>query len=123
MGDVLDFPSQQAQGLAFLDQEVRQLLLAKGADGELIDFAAQQLKTIYTRVKDGEQYSFSVRLPEGLDPGQQAELRADIEAGVETVRRGNHRLLVELVAQLVLAEVKGFELARRQGAGRDPLNR
>ena len=29
MGNVLEFPSQQAQGLAFLDRQVRQLLTAK----------------------------------------------------------------------------------------------
>ncbi|PLW67898.1 hypothetical protein [Pseudohalioglobus lutimaris] len=113
MGDVLEFPSQQTKGLAFLDREIRQLLLTKGADDELMDFAAQQLKKIYSRIKDSEQYCFSIRLPEGLNADQQADLQADIEAGLEGVRKDNHRLLVELVAELVLAEVKGFQLARR----------
>jgi hypothetical protein len=113
MGDVLEFPSQQAKGLAFLDQEIRQLLCSKGADDELIEFAASQLKAIYSRIKDSEQYSFTIRLPDGLSATQQTALQADIEAGLEDIRRDNHRLLVELVAQLVLAEVKGFQLSRR----------
>ena len=46
MGDVLDFPSQQAKGLAYLDRELRSLLDAKGADQQLIDFTAEQLTRI-----------------------------------------------------------------------------
>ena len=30
MGDILEFPSQQTQGLAFLDRQLRELLTAKG---------------------------------------------------------------------------------------------
>ena len=39
MADILAFPSQRAQALAYLDRELRQLLLHKGADQALIDFA------------------------------------------------------------------------------------
>jgi len=113
MGKILEFPSQQAMGLAFLDREIRQLLRSKGADDDLIDFAAEQLNRIYSRIKESEQYRFTVRLPANLDEAEQAALQQDIEAGLEGVRRDNHRLMVELVAQLVLAEVKGFALSRR----------
>ena len=40
MGEILEFPSQQAQGLAYLDRQLRQLLTAKGSDADTIDFAA-----------------------------------------------------------------------------------
>ena len=39
MGDILEFPSQQAQGLAFLERELESLLRSKGADEQLIAFA------------------------------------------------------------------------------------
>ena len=112
MGDVLEFPSPQAQGLAFLDRQLRQLLGAKGADPELIDFAVEQLKATYTRINASEQYSFSVQLPEGLSPAARDDLQLQINAGLEGIRQENHRLMLALVAELVLAEVRLFQQQR-----------
>ena len=70
MAQILEFPSQQAQGLAFLDRELRTLLAAKGADEQLIDFAATQLTRIYAQLSESEQYSFSVELPASAAPGE-----------------------------------------------------
>ena len=112
MGNILEFPSEQAKGLAFLDRQIRQLLTSKGADDELIDFAAQQLTRIYKRIKDSEQYCFGIRLPEGLSEQERTALKVDIDAGLETIRKENHGLMIELVAQLVLAQVQIFQLQR-----------
>lgn len=112
MGNILEFPSEQAKGLAFLDRQIRQLLTNKGADDELIDFAAGQLTRVYKRIKDSEQYCFGIRLPEGLSEQQRAALKIDIDAGLETIRKENHGLMIELVAQLVLAQVQIFQLQR-----------
>ncbi len=113
MGDVLEFPSRQAQGLAFLDRQIRDLLTAKGADEALVDHAASQLNRIYTRITNAQQYQFTVRLPDAISETERRALQTDVETGLEQLRRDNHRLLVELVAELVLAEMKGFELSRR----------
>lgn len=112
MGNILEFPSEQAKGLAYLDRQIRQLLTNKGADDDLIDFAAQQLTRIYKRIKDSEQYCFGIRLPEGLSEQQRTALKIDIDAGLETIRKENHGLMIELVAQLVLAQVQIFQLQR-----------
>lgn len=112
MGNVLEFPSQQAQGLAFLDRKLRRLLGDKGADEELIEFAARRLTEIYASINTSEQYSFSIRLPDGLESGQRDSLQLEINAGLESIRKDNHGLLVELVARLVLAEVQLFQLSR-----------
>lgn len=112
MGDVLEFPSQQAQGLIFLERELRGLLRAKGADEPLIEFAADQLTRIYSRVSESEQYGFSVRLPDGLSDDQRDALEAEINNGLRLIQKGNHSLLLELVAQLVLAEVRLFQQQR-----------
>jgi hypothetical protein len=112
MGQILEFPSQQAQGLAFLDRQLRERLTLRGADPELIDFAARQLTRIYAELSASEQYSFQVTLPPGLDGAQSDALREQIEQGLEGVRRENHALMVKLVAQLVLAEVKLFQHER-----------
>ena len=112
MGNILEFPSQQAQGLAFLERQLRQLLSAKGADEPLIDFAADQLTRIYSRINESEQYSFSIQLPDGLSEPQKDDLQLQITAGLEGIRKENHSLMLELVAQLVLAEVKLFQHER-----------
>jgi hypothetical protein len=114
MGNVLEFPSQQAQGLAFLDRQIRQLLTDKGADGELIEFAAKRLTDIYARINESEQYSFSVHLPDSLESTQRDSLQLEINAGLEGIRKGNHSLMLELIAKLVLAEVQLFQLSRDQ---------
>ncbi|MFT6956457.1 MAG: hypothetical protein ACJAYC_001461 [Halieaceae bacterium] len=112
MGDVLEFPSQQAKGLAFLDRELRSLLATKGADQPLIDFAATQLTQTYAQLSESGQYSFKVDLPQSLSVEQGATLKEQISAGLEGVRKENHALLLKLVAQLVLAEVRLFQQQR-----------
>ena len=112
MGDVLDFPTSRQQGLAFLEQQLRQLLIQKGADEHLIEFACEQLLDIYQRINASEQYTFSVRLPDGLAQEDRDDLQLDINTGLEGVRKENHALLVELIAQLVLAKVKLFQHER-----------
>ncbi len=114
MGDILEFPSRQAQGLAYLDRQLRERLSARGADRELIDFAAAQLTAIYTELSHAEQYSFSVTLPPGLTPAQGDDLRRQIDAGLAGLRQENHAMLVKLAAQLVLAEVKLFQHERAE---------
>ncbi|MDZ7784186.1 MAG: hypothetical protein U5K56_15025 [Halioglobus sp.] len=112
MGDVLEFPSQRAQGLVFLERELRGLLRAKGADEPLIEFAADRLTQIYCRVSESEQYGFSVRLPDGLSDVQRDALEEEINNGLRLIHKENHSLLLELVAQLVLAEVRLFQHQR-----------
>ena len=112
MADILEFPSQQAQGLAFLDRQLRALLEAKGADEQLIDFAVNQLTRIYAELSDSELYSFSVELPASVEPDEKDRLYRQINTGLEGIRKENHSLMIKLIAQLVLAEVRLFQHER-----------
>ena len=112
MGDVLSFPSTTARGLAYLDRTIRDLLTERGADDELIDFAAAELTRVYRQVSEGESYRLDVRLPDGLDEGQRDALYLEINAGLEALRKENHGLVLDLVAQLVLARVSLFQRNR-----------
>ena len=113
MGKVLEFPSQQVQGLAYLDTQLRQLLASKGADQQLINFAAEQLTRTYAELAESEQYRFSIHLPPGLAEDDSNELRRQIDSGLKGIRAENHALMIKLVAQLVLAKVQLFQ--RDQG--------
>ncbi|MCB1677309.1 MAG: hypothetical protein KDI16_01340 [Halioglobus sp.] len=112
MGETLDFPTQRARGLAYLERQLRALLAAKGADAELIDFAVEQLTGTYARLRDAEQYSFSIELPAGIDPDERDRLHRQISAGLQSIRDENHALLVQLAARLVLAELRLFQHER-----------
>jgi hypothetical protein len=112
MGDILEFPSQQAQGLAFLDRQLRELLTKKGADEQLVDFAASQLTKTYAQLSESEQYGFTVDLPAQLGDEERDSLYRQINTGLEGIRKENHALLVALVAQLVLAQVRLFQHER-----------
>lgn len=114
MGDILEFPSPRAQGMAYLEREMRKMLGNKGADSTLIDFATEQLTHIYGRISASEQHSFCVQLPDGLSDAQQASLHTAINSGLENLHRENHRLLLELIAQLLLVEVKLFQYERTE---------
>ena len=112
MGNILEFPSQQAQGLAFLDQQLRARLTERGADEQLIDFAANQLTRTYERIQASEQYNCHIKLPAGLSTEQEETLRQNIGQELEGIRRDNHALVLELVAELVLAQVRLFQHER-----------
>jgi hypothetical protein len=112
MGEILEFLSQQTQGLAYLDRQLRALLRAKGADEPLIDFAARQLTSIYSELRESEHYSFNVELPEHISATDRDHLYRQINAGLAGIHRENHSLMVKLVAQLVLAEVRLFQHER-----------
>ena len=114
MGRVFEFPSQQVQGLAYLDRELRALLEGKGADEQLIDFAAAQLTRIYAELSESEQYTFSLKLPAALDDKDREELSQQIHAGLEGIRQENHAMMVKLVAQLVLAKVRLYQQERAE---------
>ena len=112
MGDVLEFPSQQARGLAYLDEQLRNLLRARGADEELMDFAARQLTCIYADLSEAEQYSFNVVVPNGISGQDRDTLYQQINTGLEGIRKENHALMIKLIAQLVLAQVRLFQHER-----------
>jgi len=112
MGKILEFPSQQVQGLAYLDSQLRKLLASKGADQPLIDFAADQLTRTYAELSESEQYSFSIQLPPSISEQESVELNKQITTGLEGIRAENHALMIKLVAQLVLAKVKLFQHER-----------
>ena len=98
--------------MAYLEGQLRAILAAKGADEQLIAFATEQLTRVYNRVHEQEQYSVEVRLPDGLSPAAISALKAEIEAGLEEIRRGNHAMLLQLIAELVLAQVQLFQQQR-----------
>lgn len=112
MGNILEFPSHQAQGLAYLERQLRALMEARGVDEQLIAFATGQLTETYAQLSESEQYSFTVELPEAISVSEKVAIYDQITSGLEGIRQENHSLMVKLVAQLVLAELRLFQHER-----------
>ena len=112
MAKILQFPSRQLQGLAFLESQIRDMMSARGADTELMDFAAATLRSIYQRSAAAENYRFSLALPESISNSDADILQASIHDGIEKICAGNHAIIVRLIAELVLAEVRNFQHSR-----------
>jgi hypothetical protein len=112
MATILQFPSQQVQGLAYLEEQLKDLLLARGADQELVDFAANTVSEVYQRNVQAENYDFSLELPAAIDASSAEQLQEGIQAGIASIQAENHAIIVRLIAELVLAEVKIFQYQR-----------
>ena len=112
MGEILEFPSQQAQGLAFLERQLAALLESKGADEQLIAFAREELTRIYSRISESEQYPFRLQLPDHLSAQERDSMQRQVQEGLDGIRGENHRLLIELVAELLLTQVRLFQCER-----------
>lgn len=112
MSKVLEFPSQRRQGLAYLDRQIREMLAARGADSELIDFAAATVKRVYERSTSAENYSFRVLVPDSIPAADAEALGESIRHGLETIRAENHAVVIRLIAELVMAEVRIFQAQR-----------
>jgi hypothetical protein len=112
MAKILQFPSARIQGLSFLEEQLRELLRNKGADQELMDFAASTVRTIYQESAAAENYSFSLSLPECVDEAGAGELQEQIQQGIAEIRKENHAIIVRLIAELALARVQLFQLQR-----------
>jgi hypothetical protein len=112
MADILEFPSLQAQGLAFLDRELRRLLEKRGADPALIDFAATQLTDIYSEITEQEDYQLKLAMPPELSAEAVESIREQVTEGLAAISRQNHAMLVRLAAQLVMARVQLFQRER-----------
>ncbi len=106
MSNILHFPTPQAQGLAYLDRELRQILADRGADPGLTDYAAEQLTAIYAEHADEETATVSLRLPTDLNQEQVDLITGEVGQALDHMRAENHRVILRLIAELVLAQLR-----------------
>ncbi len=67
---------------------------------------------IYQKISASEQQSISFSLPDGLNREQRDLIEKEVEGALGQVHSQNHRLLLELAAQLVLAQLRLFQSSR-----------
>ena len=112
MSDILEFPTQEARAFAFLERELRQLLVSKGADDALVEYAVTALTSVYSEAADASDYGFSVNLPVQTTEAEAARLQQQIGEGIDAMRAHHHHLVLRLAARLLLAEMRLFQHER-----------
>ena len=113
MAEIVHFPTRQKQAFDFLARELAALLRSKGADEALIDFAATTLTEVYDELISNSDCQFEVRLPRHLTETEAGQMREDLTAGIEKLRREQHDLMLKLAARLVLTELRLFQHERQ----------
>ena len=112
MAEILEFPTRERQAFAFLEEQLRQMLSAKGADDRLIEHAITSLTDVYAELQRDSDCHFEVRLPAQLSHDESEHLQVDIACGIEQLRKTHHDLTLRLAARLVLTELKLFQHER-----------
>ena len=112
MAEILEFPTREQQAVAFLEEQLTQMLRGKGADDKLINHAIASLTDVYAELQRDSDCHFEVRLPEQLSLDEAQRLQEDIGAGIEQLRKTHHDLTLKLAARLVLMELKLFQHER-----------
>jgi len=112
MAEILEFPTREKQAFAFLEEQLRQMLSAKGADDRLIEHAIASLTDVYAELQRDSDCHFEVRLPKQLSREESLHLQDDIASGIEQLRKTHHDLTLKLAARLVLTELKLFQHER-----------
>ena len=78
MAEILEFPTREKQAFAFLKEQLRQMLSAKGADDRLIEHAIASLTDVYAELQRDSDCHFEVRLPKQLSRDESQHLQEDI---------------------------------------------
>lgn len=113
VAELLEFPTREKQAFVFLQQELANLLKAKGADDALIDYAITSLTDVYSELQRESDCHFEVRLPSRLSQEEALTLQEDVAAGLEQLRQEHHDLTLRLAARLVLTELRLFQHERK----------
>ena len=112
MADILEFPTREKQAFSFLQEQLSQLLISKGADQTLIDFAIASLTAVYAELQKESDCHFEVR-PQGQVKEQEAaRVQEDVSVGIEQLRKEHHDLTLRLAARLMLTELRLFQRER-----------
>ena len=106
MAEILEFPTREKQAFAFLEEQLRHMLSAKGADDRLIEHAIASLKDVYAELQRDSDCHFEVRLPEQLSREESLHLQEDIASGIAQLRKTHHNSTLKFAARWVLTDLK-----------------
>jgi len=109
MGDVIKFPSNAQQGMTFLEDGIRRLMLSKGENEESINITLNILKDVYQQYGDiGKQY-FQLKLPPYIKDEHIQLISQQVTEGVQLLNKEHARVINKLASELVLTKLKLYQ--------------
>lgn len=106
MGKVIEFPSKEVQGMAFLEDGIRKIMTSKGESEEAISLTLDTLKEVYSKYADMGKQNFSVKLPPYLSEEHIEIISQQITEGVQMLNKEHAKIINKLASELVLTKVE-----------------
>jgi len=109
MGEVIKFPSNAQQGMAYLEDGIRELMLSRGENEETINITMDILKDVYRQYGDiGKQY-FQLKLPPYLKDEHIQLISQQVTEGIQMLNKEHARMINKLASELVLTKLKLYQ--------------
>jgi uncharacterized protein (DUF849 family) len=120
MSQIVEFPAPESRTYVYLEEQLRQILLARGADDALVEFTMASLTSVCDEMLAAESYRCQVALPSGLSADDTQLLEDAIEQALSGMRDIHQQVIVQLAARLILAEMKLFQFENTYTSGSPP---
>jgi len=106
MGDVIKFPSNAQQGIAFLEDGIRELMLSKGENEASIHITLKILKDVFRQYGDIGKQSFQLKLPPYMQDEHIQFISDQVTEGVQMLNKEHARIINKLASELVLTKLE-----------------
>ncbi|MFT5717705.1 MAG: hypothetical protein ACI9T7_001903 [Oleiphilaceae bacterium] len=105
MGKVIKFPSNERQGMTFLEEGIRELMLSKGESEASINITLKILKDVYKEYGDIGKQHFELKLPSYIKEEHVQFISDQVTEGVKMLNKDHARVINKLASQLVLTKL------------------
>lgn len=114
MGDVVQFPSNTQQGMKYLEDGIRELMLIRGESEEQVKITLKILKDVYSQYGDIGRQSFQLTLPSYLQIEHVKLIQLQIADGINLLNKEHASIINKLASELVLTKLKLYRLEEKQ---------
>ena len=109
MGNVIKFPSNEQQGMAFLENGIRELMLSKGESKETINITLNILKDVYKEYGNIVLQHFQLILPPYIKSEHIHLISEQGTEGIQLLNKEHTRVINKLASELVLTKLKLYQ--------------
>jgi hypothetical protein len=110
MGKIIEFPSNAQQGMSFLEDGVRELMLSKGETEETIQITLKILTDVYKEYGDIGKQHFELKLPAYISKEHAQLISKQVTEGVSMLNKDHARVINKLASELVLTKLALYRL-------------
>ena len=114
MGKVIKFPSNAQQGMVFLEDGIRELMLSKGENEATIQITLKILKDVFKQYGGIGKQSFQLKLPAYIQEEHIQFISQQVTQGIQMLNKEHARVINKLASELVLTrlELYRYKLSR-----------